>query len=158
MSSPQEDFDKLKQVLVCKRYEQPPPGYFDRFSEKIVSRLEAEEFTEYSSWWQWLVEKFDARPVVACLYGCAVSGLLLTGFRLSQVFENEASAHSIDGSPWLGLAATAASTSLIPGELGQAVVMDSSVASSVFRTDSARLLFQETSLRTTSFSFNQAEY
>lgn len=158
MSSPQEDFGKLKSLLVCKRYEQPPPGYFSTFSDKVVARLEDDELTEYSSWWQWLINKFDAKPIVACVYGCAVSGLLLAGFRMSQVFENEAAANPFVGGPWL----VPASTVILPGEFGQASFLDASAAqlpssvSPAFRKDSPGSMFDGNALlpRQVSFSLN----
>jgi len=74
--------------------------------------LEAEELVEYSSWWRWLIEKFDARPVLVCVYGFAISGLLLGGFRLSQVFESEVAATPIFNSPWLAVTPGSSSTFL----------------------------------------------
>lgn len=103
MSSPNEEFTKLEKLLACKRYEQPPPGYFNYLRDKVMTRLEAEELIEYSSWWRWLVQKFDARPVLVCVYGFAVSGLLLAGFRVSQVFESEVAATPIFSNPWLAV-------------------------------------------------------
>lgn len=118
MSSPESE--KLKQLLACKRYEQPPPGYFNRFSDRVIARIEAEDLndlTEYSSWWRWLVEKFDARPVVACAYAVTVSGLLLAGFRLSEIFENDTASSSVPALPWL--ATTPASQILVPADWNQ---------------------------------------
>lgn len=123
MSSP--DFSKLKQLLACKRYEQPPPGFFNRFSGRVLARIEAEEWnelTEYSSWWQWVVEKFDAKPVVACVYGLTISGLLLAGFRLSEIFETETAATSAHSLPWL--ATTPASQILVPADWNQPNLFD----------------------------------
>lgn len=102
MNQPKDPTEKLKNLLACKRYEQPPPGYFSRFPERLRARLEAEEFVEYSSLWQWLVNKFDAKPVVACVYGVALSTLLLAGFNLSQVFDTEAAVSPVAGGPWMG--------------------------------------------------------
>lgn len=158
MSSPQEDFSKLRTLLASKRYEQPPPGYFNTFSDKVVARLEADELTEYSSWWQWLVNKFDAKPIVACVYGFVVSGLLLAGFRMSQVFENEAAANPLAGGPWL----VPASTVILPGELGQSGFLEStavplpSSGSPAFRKNSPGSAFNDNSLlpRQLSFSLN----
>jgi hypothetical protein len=110
MSPPNPEFRKLEKLLACKRYEQPPPSYFDSLRDEVMSRLEAEELVEYSSWWHWLIEKFDARPVLVCAYGVAISGLLLGGFRLSQVFESEVAATSIFSSPWLAVTPGSSST------------------------------------------------
>ena len=147
MSSSRNDFTNLKRLLPCKRYEQPTPDFFNDFSTQVISRLEADEFVEYSSWWQWLVNKFDAKPVVACLYALSVSGLLLAGFRLSQVFENEVAATPVLGSPWL--AATPPSTSIWPSEAGQSTLLDISGspislgANAIFGAEPAGLLLNE---------------
>src|SRR5262245_14103176 len=101
MSRPQEPFREIQKLLGCKRYEQPPPGYFLSFSDRVIARIEAEEGVEYSSWWTWLVARFDAKPVLVCAYGVAVSSLLFMGFRLSQVFEAEAATTPSVGGPWL---------------------------------------------------------
>ena len=112
MSMPDENFDELRKLLNCKRYEQPPPGYFVSFSDKVVARIEAQPSAEYSSWWSWFIDRFDAKPILVCAYGLAVSGVLLTGFRLSQAFEADAATvQSINGTL---LAATPMSPFLAP--------------------------------------------
>ena len=89
-----ENFDKLRTLLTLKNHEQPPPGYFNRLPGKILARIEASELASQSTWWDWLVERFDARPILACAYGFTISGLLLMGFRLSQVLQADARAES----------------------------------------------------------------
>jgi hypothetical protein len=80
-----EDFSDLRKLLALKRHEQPPPGYFNRLSGRILARIEESETASQSTWWDWLVARFDARPILACAYGFTISGLLLMGFRLSQM-------------------------------------------------------------------------
>lgn len=116
MNSP-EDFDSLRKLLACKRHEQPPPGYFHYFSDKVIARIEAAELAEHSSWWKWLVNRFDARPVLACGYGFVISGLLLMGFRISQIFETELAAGPAPAGPWL--AATPDPLSNLPNDFVQ---------------------------------------
>lgn len=89
-----ENFDKLRTLLTLKNHEQPPPGYFNRLPGKILARIEASELASQSTWWDWFVERFDARPILACAYGFTISGLLLMGFRLSQVLQADAKAES----------------------------------------------------------------
>jgi hypothetical protein len=101
MSHPQEPFREIQKLLGCKRYEQPPPGYFLSFSDRVMARIETEEVQEYSSWWNWLVARFDATPVLVCTYGIAVSSLLFMGFRLSQIFEADAATTPTVAGPWL---------------------------------------------------------
>ena len=96
----EQDFDKLRTLLTLKNHEQPPPGYFNRLPGKILARIEASELASQSTWWDWLVARFDARPILACAYGFTISGLLLMGFRLSQVLQADAKAET--GAPSLG--------------------------------------------------------
>src|ERR1051326_2967633 len=87
-----ENFDQLRTLLSLKNHEQPPPGYFHRLPGKILARIEASELASQSTWWDWMVARFDARPILACAYGFTISGLLLMGFRLSQVLQADESA------------------------------------------------------------------
>src|SRR6185503_5367665 len=99
-----ENFDQLRTLLSLKNHEQPPPGYFDRLPGKILARIEASELASQSTWWDWLVARFDARPILACAYGFTISGLLLMGFRFSQVLQADARAESTPtgfGGNWL---------------------------------------------------------
>jgi hypothetical protein len=145
MTLPNNEFEDLRKLLACKRYEQPPPGYFRNFSDRVISRIERDELIEYSSWWQWLINKFDARPIVACVYGVAVSGLLLAGFRLSQIFDTEVAANAFPGG--LLLATTPGSSAILPAEFRHTGYVETSVStyptslSPAFRSESQNLLF-----------------
>ncbi len=103
MSSPEQRFDDLQTLLGCKRYEQPPPGYFLSFSDRVIARIETEESLRATSWWDWLSARFDAKPVLVCAYGLAVSSLLFMGFRLSQLFDAEMAATPTVNGPWMAL-------------------------------------------------------
>ena len=94
MNSSPNDFEDLRQLLALKRHEKPPPGYFSYLPDKVMMRLEREDLDEYSTWWQWLVRKLDAQPVLAGAYAFAISGLMLLGFKLSQDLQHEAAGES----------------------------------------------------------------
>jgi hypothetical protein len=64
MSSSQDDFGRLRKLLASKRYEQPPPGYFNYFSDRVIARIEVEQSHRSSSWWNWLLEKMEAKPIL----------------------------------------------------------------------------------------------
>jgi hypothetical protein len=91
MGSSEDDFKDLQRLLALKKHEQPPPGYFYYLPEKIMVRLEQEKerqtLAEHSTWWEWLVARFDARPWLASAYACTISGLLLMGFRVSHLMQ-----------------------------------------------------------------------
>lgn len=74
MSSP-ENFDSLEKLLQLKRYEQPPPRYFDEFSGHVISRIEAGEGR--GSWWERF--GFDLRPAFAAAAGMFACGLVVYG-------------------------------------------------------------------------------
>ncbi len=84
-----ENFDSLRGLLKLKRYEQPPPGYFDRFHRQVIARIEAGELGEpdsivarlfgENSWWQRMSEALQARPGFAGAFGAAVCALLISG-------------------------------------------------------------------------------
>jgi hypothetical protein len=94
MNSSPDDFKDLRRLLALKRHEKPPPGYFNYLPDKIMMRLERDDLSEYSTWWQWLVRKLDAQPVLAGAYAFAISGLMLLGFKLSQDLQHEAATES----------------------------------------------------------------
>ncbi len=43
MNQSENNFVSLKQVLKLKRHEVPPPGYFNHFSDSVISRIRAGE-------------------------------------------------------------------------------------------------------------------
>jgi hypothetical protein len=95
MNSSPDDFKDLRRLLALKRHEQPPPGYFKYLPDKVMMRIERDDLSEYSTWWEWLVRKLDAQPVLAGAYAFAISGLMLLGFKLSQDLQHEANAEGI---------------------------------------------------------------
>jgi hypothetical protein len=74
MSSP-ENFDSLEKLLRLKRYEKPPPRYYNEFSGRVVSRIEAGEGR--ISWWEKF--GFDLRPAFAAAAGMLACGLVVYG-------------------------------------------------------------------------------
>ena len=75
----EQNFDQLRKLLALNRYEQPPPGYFQNFSCKVIARIEAAEMGEPLSWWQKLGFGFNLRPALMCGLGVVVCGLLSVG-------------------------------------------------------------------------------
>ena len=99
MINDDQNFNDLRKLLALKKHESPPPGYFNRLPGRILARIEEAEPSVQSTWWDWLVARFDARPILACAYGFTISGLLLMGFRLSQVLQADS---DLDNSPSFG--------------------------------------------------------
>jgi len=76
--------DELQRVLALKRHEQPPRQFFKRFSEKVMDRLQNPEPPPEPTLMQRLGLDFDTKPVLICLSGLAICGLLAFGLILSR--------------------------------------------------------------------------
>jgi hypothetical protein len=89
MNQDTENFEQLRRLLALKRHEQPPAGYFDRFSSQVIARIENGERGEREEpigrllweapWLQRIWAAFEAKPVLAGVFGVVVCGLLITG-------------------------------------------------------------------------------
>jgi hypothetical protein len=91
MNPEQENIQALRRLLALKRHEQPPPGYFDRFSGQVIARIQAGERAPDSfwerfdaSWLQQVWAAFETKPLLAGAFGAAVCGLITTGFIFSD--------------------------------------------------------------------------
>jgi hypothetical protein len=73
MTEDSQNFEQLRRLLVLKRHEVPPPGYFHQFSREIILRIKAGELGEAEahgwafdgSWLKWLWTACERRPVLA---------------------------------------------------------------------------------------------
>ena len=79
METEHDQFSDLRKLLTLKKYEQPPPRYFQEFSSKVISRIEAGEATAIVTWRQRLGLDFDFKPALIGAFGVIVCGLLLIG-------------------------------------------------------------------------------
>ena len=89
-----EQFEQLRRLLVLKRYEQPPPQFFNRLPQQVMARIKAGEkaaepsFFDYFSWESpWLHRlwaAFETRPMLAGSVGLAVCALLIGGLIISD--------------------------------------------------------------------------
>ncbi|HEY3862050.1 MAG TPA: hypothetical protein VGO59_09200 [Verrucomicrobiae bacterium] len=74
-----EDFDALLKLMALKRHEQPPPGYFDRLPNRIMSRIECGEGEP--SFWEKFQGQFIFRPAFAVGFAmAALSALTVSVF------------------------------------------------------------------------------
>lgn len=72
-----EDFERLQKLLALKKYEQPPPGYFNRLPNEIMARIEAGE--GQSRFWERFIPSFTLRPAMAYGLGLATCGVVALG-------------------------------------------------------------------------------
>jgi len=89
MNPEQENIQALRRLLALKRHEQPPPGYFDRFSGRVIARIQAgerapdsfwERFGLEATWLQQIWAAFETKPLLAGAFGATVCALITTGF------------------------------------------------------------------------------
>ncbi len=88
MSQDTQDFESLRRLLALKRYEQPPPGYFNNFSIEVIARIKAGEGARESvlerlfweaPWLQRLWTALETKPIMAGAFGATVCALLVAG-------------------------------------------------------------------------------
>src|SRR2546428_14065376 len=76
--------EELQRVLALKRHEQPPRQFFKSFAEKVMDRLQNPEPPPEPTLMQRLGLDFDTKPLLICLSGLAICGLLAFGLILSR--------------------------------------------------------------------------
>ena len=94
MSPEQENFDALRRLIALKRHEQPPPGYFDDFSHRVLVRIKTGERGEEADaigrvlseapWLQRLLSALTTNPTLAGAFGLVVCSLLVAGVAYSN--------------------------------------------------------------------------
>ena len=107
-------------MLALKRYEQPPPGYFNNFSGQVIARIKAGEgahegfldrlFWE-APWLQRLWAALETKPIMAGAFGAAVCALLVAGVVYSE---------KPDGQPLVSGPATATASPMVLANNGAA--------------------------------------
>lgn len=85
MNESEQNFKDLKQLLKLKRHEIPPPGYFNNFSNQVLSAIREERTASTASrinseapWLVRFLSIFDSRP--GLVGGLATSLMLLLVF------------------------------------------------------------------------------
>jgi hypothetical protein len=94
MNPQPDEFQELRRLLALKRYEQPPPGHFNDFSQQVIIRIRAGEHIDHFSileafsweapWLQRLWGLLETRPILAGGFGVAVCCILMAGMFLSE--------------------------------------------------------------------------
>jgi hypothetical protein len=83
MNPEPKNFDSLRRILILKRHEQPPPGFYDRFSRDVMARIKAGEMGDKIGlepvWYRRVLGMFELKPVFAGAFGMGVCALLISG-------------------------------------------------------------------------------
>jgi len=147
MSTGTEDFEELRKLLKVKRYEQPPPGYFNGFSVRVMTRLERDSrstpglldrLARTFPWLKTVLRLLEQNPIGAGIFGVGVCGLVISGAAFSQidkpdegalVLSNPTGSESVDDARFL-----TANSSPGPDAFGQSAALFSA-------SNNASLLF-----------------
>lgn len=137
MSAP--DNNSVEKILRLKRYEQPPPRYFNEFSERVAARIENGEGR--LSWW----ERFgiDLRPALAAGAGMVACGLIVYGVATSD-------SEAIGNVEQMAVGDTAPAKSLLVNA-ERAVAANSTNPVATYGTPVDRALFETTKIVPASF-------
>ena len=94
MNEPDANFEPLCRLLTLKKYEVPPPGYFNNFSDQVITQIRLGESVKDSSWLTrlfveapWLLKffrTFEAKPAYAGTFASVLFLLLVTGIVYSD--------------------------------------------------------------------------
>jgi hypothetical protein len=87
MSSSPEDFEALRKLMKLKRYEQPPPRFFEDFSSRVQDGILAAKPASFGVEAPWLARFFrflEANSLVAGGFATAVCALMLGGLFYSE--------------------------------------------------------------------------
>jgi hypothetical protein len=89
-----QDFEKLQHLLKLKRYEQPPPRYFNDFSSQVVARIRAstsggrfesfDDIVYQTPWLRRLWLALEGKPAVSGLLAAAVCGVMVAAVFISE--------------------------------------------------------------------------
>ncbi len=80
MDPEREQFDNLRRLLVLKRYEVPPPGFFEAFPDRVRARIVAETRSPARPWWARWVAWPGWRPALSGACAVLAGGLLIWQF------------------------------------------------------------------------------
>jgi hypothetical protein len=94
MKNSENNFKELRQLLKLKQHEIPPPGYFNHFSDQVISRLQsgeghgAQSLTDrlnvQAPWLASLLRVFETQPGVIGGFATSLVVLLVIGVIISE--------------------------------------------------------------------------
>ena len=94
MSNNENNFETLKQLLKLKQHEVPPPGYFNNFSDQVVSRIRAgegggghsltERLESVAPWLVHFLQIFETKPGLIGAVATSLCLLLTLGVVMGE--------------------------------------------------------------------------
>jgi hypothetical protein len=99
MSYDSDEFTKIQQLLALKRHEQPPPGYYNTFSAKVIARIESQQLAAAVPWWQRWLSPLSWRHGLIGANALIVAGVGLLGFSVFHVATTPAEDDEVTWAP-----------------------------------------------------------
>jgi hypothetical protein len=84
MNSSPDNQDPIRKLLIIKKYEQPPPGFFNSFSHQVIARIQTESRIARQPWWQQWFAEISGQPLLASTYALLFAGLFVVALGLAQ--------------------------------------------------------------------------
>jgi hypothetical protein len=94
MSENENHFRSLRRLLILKRHEVPPPGYFNNFSDTVLQGIREGRYAQsetfagrlfaHAPWMERIIQVFDAKPVFASGFVGALCLVLFFGIIRSE--------------------------------------------------------------------------
>lgn len=118
-----EQFEQVRKLLALKRYEQPPPRYFNTFSEQVIARIQTgDRGLGRWSWLDRLWAALDSKPVLAGSIGLAACALVIGAVvgtdHGSGFVTQQAEPVTMQQGPAIGLSQIVPSTAPVAGRSG----------------------------------------
>lgn len=89
MAPPPREHERLLRLLALKRHEVPPPGYFDRFADRVVLQIKAGQAPAAEAWWIRLRDWLRAEPALASSYAMLLAGGMFFLLSLYHLADHE---------------------------------------------------------------------
>jgi hypothetical protein len=74
-----EPNENIAKLLALKKFEKPPPRYFEDFSGHVIARIEAEDTLRSMPWWERITAAFDLRPAFMAASALLISAGMVLG-------------------------------------------------------------------------------
>lgn len=94
MENQTENFEQLQRLMKLKRYETPPPGYFNKFSREVIAEIRAkrneanvdpiQKLEAEAPWVLRLWRSLESRPAFAGAFGAAVCAVVIGGIVMME--------------------------------------------------------------------------
>ena len=88
MNEEGQDFERLRRALALKRYEIPPPRYFNELPGRITARLDIAAKEAPDSFWERMRRVVSERPAFATGAGIAAGCAVLAAVAMLSTLDN----------------------------------------------------------------------